>query len=278
MYKKFKKGILTVIGASIMGLSLDLFLVPMHIAAGGVSGVATIVNHLTGIGVGILILIINIPIFILGALNFSKRFLAYSLLGTLALSISTQIFSWASAITTDPLLAAVVGGTGMGTGLGLVLSANGTTGGADIVVLVLKKKFPSFSVGQFFLLIDGVVVLLAGLVFDQWEVMLYSALTLFITSKVVDALLAGVDYAKMVYIISEEAEKISQGVYSRMNRGITGLESVSMYTGKNRRVLLCVIRKVELPRLKQVVSEIDDNAFMIISDAREVLGKGFKSI
>ena len=278
MYAKLKKGIFIIVGAGIMGISLDLFLVPVHIAAGGVSGVATVIHYLTGIGVGILILVINVPIFVIGALNFNRKFLYYSLLGTLALSISTQLFSWIPAMTGDSLLSSVIGGAGMGVGLGLVLMVNGTTGGTDILALVLKKRFPSLSIGQFFLLIDGLVIFSAGIVFRQWEVILYSALALFISSKVVDAILAGVDYAKMVYIVSDHAEKISRGIYNRMHRGVTGLQSISMYTGKNRCVLLCVIRKVELPKLKGVVNGIDPEAFMIISDAREVLGNGFKTI
>ncbi len=276
MYEKWKKGIFTVAGAIIMGAALQLFLVPLHITAGGVSGIAMVLNHLSGIGVGFLILLINLPLFILGLVHFSKRFLLYSLLGTVVLSLSTQVFSGIPAMTGEPLLAALIGGASMGLGLGLVLSVNGTTGGTDIMVLLLKKRFPAFSVGQFFLLVDGLVISLAGFVFQQWEVILYSGITLFVTSKVIDAILTGVDYAQMVYIISEHAAEISQGIYKDMRRGVTGLESVSFYTGKSRQVLFCVIRKVELPKLKQVVHEIDGDAFVIVSDAREVLGKGFK--
>lgn len=276
MYKKIKKGIFTVVGAVLMGLSLDLFLIPLHIAAGGVGGAATVINHLTGVSVGILILIINVPIFLLGALHFSKKFLFYSLLGTLSLSVSTQFFSFLPAMTSDLLLAAVFGGAGSGLGLGLVLMVNGSTGGTDILALVLKKRFPSLSVGQFFLIIDGLVIAGAGVVFGRWEVILYSALTLFVSSKVVDALLAGVDYAKMVYIISDRAQEIARGIYRQMHRGVTGLQSVSLYTGKEKQVLLCVIRKTELPKLKRVVSAADPSAFVIVSDAREVLGNGFK--
>ena len=276
MYEKWKKGIFTFVGAVMMGAALELFLVPLHLTAGGVSGIATVLNHLTGVSVGFLILMINIPLFILGLLHFSKQFLFYSLLGTVALSFSTQVFAGIPAMTEDTLLAALIGGAGMGIGLGLVLSVNGTTGGTDIMVLLLKKKIPSFSVGQFFLLIDGLVISLAGFVFRQWEVILYSGITLFVATKVVDAILTGVDYAQMVYIISDHASEISQRIYQDMGRGVTSLTSISMYTGKNRNVLFCVIRKVELPKLKQVVHQVDAETFMIVSDAREVLGKGFK--
>ncbi len=278
MYEKAKKGIYTMIGAIAMGAFLELFLVPLHIVAGGVGGIATLVNHLTGLSVGVLILLINIPIFILGALNFNKAFLCYSLIGTLALSLSTQFFSQFSPLTSDPLLAAIFGGAGIGFSLGLVISVNGTTGGTDILALVLKKWFPRFSVGQFFLLIDGVVILAAGFVFGKWEAALYSALTLFACSKVLDAVLAGVDYGQMVYVMSDRAESISRGIYQEMHRGVTGLRSISMYHGRQGTVLLCVIRKVELPKLKKLIHTLDKDAFMIVSDAREILGNGFKSI
>ncbi len=278
MYEKYKKGLYTVIGAVSMGAFLEFFLVPLHIVAGGVGGVATLVNHLTGLGVGVLILLINIPIFLLGAFNFNKKFLGYSLLGTITLSLSTQFFSRFPPLTGDPLLASVFGGAGIGISLGLVISVNGTTGGTDILALVMKKWFPRFSVGQFFLLIDGIVILAAGIVFGEWESALYSALTLFACSKVLDAVLAGVDYGQMVYVMSEHAELISKKIYQEMKRGVTGLNSLSMYHGKSKIVLLCVIRKVELPKLKKLVHNLDSEAFMIVSDAREVLGKGFKSI
>ncbi len=278
MYEKYKKVILTLVGAGAMGAFLELFLVPLHIVAGGVGGIATLINHLTGLGVGVLILFINIPIFILGALNFNKRFLFYSLLGTVTLSLSTQFFAGFPPLTEDPLLAAVFGGAGIGVSLGLVISVNGSTGGTDILALVLKKWFPRFSVGQFFLFIDGVVIFAAGLVFGEWEAALYSALTLFACSKVLDAILAGVDFGQIVYVMSDHAETIAKGIYQNMRRGVTGLQSISMYHGNQRTVLLCVIRKVELPKLKHVVHELDQDAFMIVSDAREILGKGFKSM
>lgn len=276
MYENLKKGFFTILGAMAMGAFLELFLVPLHIVAGGVGGIATLVNHLTGLSVGKLIFFINIPIFILGTFRFDKKFLLFSLLGTLSLSIATQIFSIFPSVTDDPFLAAVFGGAGIGLSLGVVISVNGTTGGTDILALVMKQWFPRFSVGQFFLCIDGAIILAAGLVFGEWESVLYSALSLFSCSKVLDAVLAGIDYGHMVYIMSEKVEDISREIYEKMNRGITGLQSISIYHGKEKIVLLCVIRKIELPKLKKIVHTIDKEAFVVISDAREILGKGFK--
>lgn len=278
MYEEIKKGFFTVTGAISMGAFLELFLVPLHIVAGGVGGIATLVNHLTGLSVGVLIFLINVPIFILGTFRFDKKFLFYSLLGTLSLSLGTQFFSSFPSVTDDPLLASIFGGAGIGLSLGMVISFNGTTGGTDILALVMKQWYPRFSVGQFFLFIDGAVILAAGVVFGEWESVLYSSLALFACSKVLDTILAGVDYGQMVYIMSDFTPQISQEIYQEMHRGVTGLQSISLYHGKEKIVLLCVIRKVELPKLKKLVHSIDEEAFVIVSDAREILGKGFKLI
>ncbi len=276
MYEKLKKGLFTIIGAVSMGAFLELFLVPLHIVAGGVGGVATLINHLSGLSVGLLIFLINVPIFIVGMFRFDKTFLFYSLLGTVSLSLATQFFSGFPIVTDDPLLASIFGGAGIGVSLGLVISVNGTTGGTDILALVLKQSLPRFSVGQFFLIIDGVVILLAGIVFGEWESALYSSIALFASSKVLDVVLAGVDYGHMVYIMSDCSVDISLEIYKKLNRGVTGLQSLSLYHGKEKIVLLCVIRKLELPKLKKLVHSIDKEAFVIVSDAREILGKGFK--
>ena len=274
--RKLKKCVMIIVGAGIMGVSLDLFLVPAQVAAGGVSGLATVIHYVTGLSMGWLILLINLPIFVLGSINFSHKFILYSLLGTAALSVSSQAFAAFPPLTEDLILSSVFGGGFLGLGLGLALRAGGTTGGTDILSLVFRKFFPSFSVGQFFLIIDGAVILLAGLVFGRWETILYSSVALYISSRVVDTMLEGVDFAKMVYIISDHPEDITAAIYRQVERGITALSGVSMYTGRQKQVLLCVIRTLELPRLKRVVQQVDRNAFVIVSDAREVLGKGFK--
>lgn len=276
MCKKIEKVCFVILGGGIMGIALDLFLIPCDLAAGGVGGISTVLSHVSGIGTGIWILIINIPIFGLGLLHFDKEFLFYSLLGTLSLSVSTQLFSFLTPITYDMLPAAVFGGALMGMGLSLALKRGGTTGGTDILALILKKKFPHLSVGQFFLLIDGAVIIIAGIVFRRGEVFLYSAAALYITGKVVDAVLEGIDFAKAVYIISDQPDMISNIIYTDMQRGITGFLAKSKYTGKEQQVLMCVIRKYELERLKKAVYRVDSKAFVIISDVKEVLGNGFK--
>lgn len=275
MFAKTKKIIKIIVGAAVMGFALELFLVPSQIAAGGVGGLATVVYHLTGLPVSLLIFLINIPIFIIGAMNFKMKFLYVSLIGTISLSASSAVFAFLPPITNDIVLAAVFGGAVFGFGLGMVILAGGTTGGTDILALVLRRRLPRFSVGQFFLLIDGLVIALAGLAFRRWDTILYSALTLLISTFVVDTMLDGVDFAKLVYIISDKHKAISEEIYKQVSRGVTGLSAVSYYTGAEKRVLLCVTRKYELPRLKAVIHKVDPNAFLIVSDAKEVHGRGF---
>lgn len=280
MYKKISGSIADIlkitIGAALMGAALSIFLVPFKIAPGGMSGLATVIHYLTGWRVGILIALVNIPIFILGLLNFDTWFLLRSAYGTLALSAATELFSNLSIPIDDPLLGCFFGGALMGFGISVVMRAGGTTGGTDILVLVIRKSFASFSVGQLFMLIDGIIITVAGITSGSWETVLYSAVALFISTYVTDTAIEGVKFARLVYIISPRSREITQRIYSELERGVTGISSVSMYTGKNDRILMCAIRKHELPRLKRIVTAVDPGAFVIISDAKEVMGNGFE--
>lgn len=272
-----------IIGGAIMGFALIFFLVPSEIAAGGVSGVSTVLHHLFGLPVGIMVLVLNIPIFILGFINFDSKFLITSIIGTLSLSLSTQlfelpVFAQFLPVSNDMFLCSVLGGASYGFGLGLALRAGGTTGGTDILSLVLKKWFPKFSVGQFIIIIDGVIVALAGLAFGRLDTVLYSAVMLFVSSYLADTMLEGVDFAKMVFVISENQKDISKRIAEELRRGSTALSGFSMYSGKTRNVLMCVLRKYQLPRLKELVSEIDCSAFVIVTDVKEVIGHGFKKV
>lgn len=279
--KKFENAVQTIIGGFIMGFALIFFLVPSDIAAGGVSGISTVLHYLFDLPVGIMVLVLNIPIFILGFVNFDSRFLITSIIGTLALSLSTQFFEsdfFAAflPVSNDMFLCSVMGGVLYGFGLGLALRSGGTTGGTDILSLVLKKWFPKFSVGQFIIIIDGVIVAGAGLAFGRLDTILYSAVMLFVSSTLADMMIDGVDFAKMVYIISEKEPEISRKIAEEVGRGSTALSGFSMYSGKTRNVLMCVMRKYQLPKLKEIVREEDDEAFVIVSDVKEVLGYGFR--
>lgn len=264
-----------IIGTWLMGVGLSMFLVPFKIASGGVSGLATVIHYLCGIKTSVLVIALNIPIYVIAFICFDFKFFLRSLAGTLLLSLFMDIMSYVTVDIDDTLLACVFGGAILGLGISFVMRSGGTTGGTDVVVLVVRKFFPNLSVGQLFLVIDGLIVAFAGAVFSSWEVMLYSAAAICISSYVTDTALDGLHYARLVYIMSDMNREITEKIYADMNRGVTGLASVSMYTGKDGKVLLCAVRKYELTKLKRIIHSVDEDAFIIVSDAKEVLGNGF---
>lgn len=260
-----------------MAAALDLFLIPADIAPGGVSGLAIILSKFVPLPTGTLILIINIPIFIWGLKNFSRRFVAASLFGMVCLSVMTDALSFLRPLTGDYILSSVYGGAVMGLGTGIVLRAGMTTGGTDIAAQILKKHFPDFSVGRFILIIDAFIIVLAGIVYGKWEVVLYSAAALYVSTKIVDIIVEGVDFAKLVYVVSDCSKEISTEISGRLHHGSTALHGSSDYSGKNKTVLMCVVKKYEISKLKKIIYQTDPNAFVVVSEVREVFGNGFKN-
>lgn len=264
------------VGAVLMGVALSVFMVPFKIAPGGASGLATVLHYLTGLRVSVLIPLINIPIFIIGIIRLERDFLVKSVFGTVVLSIATETAAILPPPTSDPLISAVFGGAVMGIGISAVLSRGGTTGGTDILVLVIRRSFSEVSVGRLYLLIDGAVIAMAGLAFSSGEIIFYSAVSLVVSTYMTDAALEGLNLARLVYIISDSNREICDRIYAELKRGVTGLNSVSMYSGRSGRILMCVIRKGQLPKLKKIIQDIDKDAFVIICDAKEVMGSGFE--
>ena len=276
-FKNIDEFLQITLGTALIGCALSTFLVPFKLAPGGVSGIAAVLYYLTGIRVSTLIMLINVPIFILGFVHFNGKFLLRSVYGTIAVSVSVELFSSFAAPAADIFSACVFGGIILGTGLALVFKSGATTGGTDILVMISRKFFPNLSVGNLFMIIDGVIILLAGATLGGWEIVLYSAAALFISTHITDGFLEGASFARMVYIMSGHSDTITERIYKEMERGVTGLTSVSMYTGKDRKILLCVIKKYELPQLKALIYDTDPEAFVIISEAKEVMGNGFES-
>ena len=264
------------VGAVLMGVALSVFMVPFKIAPGGASGLATVLHYLAGLRVSVLIPLINIPIFIIGIIRLERDFLVKSVFVTVVLSVAIETAAILPLLTSDPLISAVFGGAVMGIGISAVLSRGGTTGGTDILVLVIRRSFSEVSVGRLYLLIDGAVIAMAGLAFSSGEVIFYSAVSLVVSTYMTDAALEGLNLARLVYIISDSNREICDRIYAELKRGVTGLNSVSMYSGRSGRILMCVIRKGQLSKLKKIIQDIDKDAFVIICDAKEVMGSGFK--
>ncbi len=270
--------LLILIGAALMGLSIVLFLSPNKIAAGGVSGLSVVINHLFNFPIGLVMLVFNIPLFIIGLKVLGKRFGIRTLFGMIAFSLFTDFFNnvlHLPAVTENPLLASLYGGLLLGIGLGIVFKANGSTGGSDIVAQIFSQK-RIMTAGNTFILIDFIVISLAGFCFKGVEYALWGFIALYVSSKIVDVIITGLGYAKASLIISDKSEEIKDIIFEKMNRGVTFLKSEGAYSHKNRDVILCIVSRREVAKLSEIVKATDPDAFVIIQEVHQVLGKGFK--
>ncbi|WP_039765084.1 MULTISPECIES: YitT family protein [unclassified Caldicellulosiruptor] len=264
-------------GSLLVALSLNLFLVPNKIAAGGFSGIATVVYYVSRfkLPVGMTMLALNIPAFIWGVKTIGVDFGVKSVYGTIALSVLTDLTAFLPCITYDKLLASVFGGALMGLGLAIVLLYGATTGGTEMLARIIHRFISFISVGQILLGLDVAVIAMASIVFKNYELGLWAVLTLFACSKVMDAILEGVNFAKALIIISDKSDIIAEKILKELDRGVTGLHGIGMWTKTEKNVLLCVVKRHEVSRVKNLVKSIDQKAFVILTDVREVLGEGF---
>ena len=263
------------LGSLIAGASYAYFFVPNNIAPGGVTGIATVLNHLLGKpSVGVLSLILNIPLFLLGYRSGGKRFVFRSFTAMLLLSLFIDILPGAP-ITDDGMLASIFGGILLGIGLGLVLRAGATTGGTDLAAQMVHNRISFISVGTFLLGIDCVVILLAGLTFDV-QAALVALIALYVSTKVIDSVIKGWNTELQMMIISDKADVIAQHIIHDMDRGATFIEATGAYTGEKRGMIYCVVTRAQIMQVKGIVAGIDPHAFVTVSDAHEVMGEGFR--
>ncbi|KJS14521.1 MAG: membrane protein [Peptococcaceae bacterium BRH_c4b] len=265
-------------GVLLTTLGLDLFLIPNKIAAGGVSGIAIVVHYLAGAPVGMTMLVLNVPLFLMGIYRLGLKFGFRSLYGTISLSLLVDALApYMPVLTKDPMLASVFGGVLVGLGLGLVFRFRGTTGGTDLAAAVLRT-YTGANVGQLLFLVDAMVVLAAGFAFNSWELGMYALITIFVTAWLIDLVQEGISYAKAFIIISENSDAIAEAVLNQMNRGATALKGRGMYTGADKDVLLVVVNRSQVTVLKDLVHREDPGAFVVMADVHEVLGEGFKPL
>ena len=273
-----KDYIIITIASVFYGLAISQFLDPNDIAPGGVSGLSMIINRIIDIEVGTIILMINVPILLLGLYKFGIKFIISTIYATVMGSIFTNILANYPPVTTDPLLATIGGSAIASIAIGFIFKAGATTGGTDIIVKVLRLKFPHLKTGRLFLICDMVVVLLSAFVFDNTDSALYAAIGVFLMSIVFDIVLYGADGAKLIYIISNEWQAIATRLLMELDVGVTYLEGEGAYSNEKKRVIMCVVRKQIAPQVEEVVKEEDGNAFMIVSSAAEIYGEGYKNI
>ncbi len=265
-----------ILGCAIFALGFDLFLIPNEMNTGGVSGLSMVLRKILGFGsVGVFQIIINIPLFLLAGLKIGRKFFLGSLLGMSASSVFIDVFSNLPAPVTEPLLGALYGGALCGFGAGLVFSSGASTGGSDILVRLLKLRYRNVPVGQICLCIDLVVAVLTGIVFRDATKALYTGITVFVTSRVVDAVIYRFDYTKVVLIITSEYQQIAREIGEKLHRGTTFLYGEGAYSGKETKVVLTAVKRQQLAELKELVTDIDAKAFIIVQEAHQVLGDGF---
>lgn len=266
----------TILGSALFALGFSVFLAPNDMNPGGISGLAMVVVELLNFGtVGRLTFLINLPLFLLGGVKIGKRFFLGSFLGMIVSSVLIDAFAQIPVTTPEPLVGVIYGGVICGVGLGLVFVFGASTGGSDIIVRLLKLKYRNVPIGQISMSFDAVVVILTGLVFGDISKALYSGLVVFLTGKVVDAFIYRFDYSKVALIVSSEYEAIAQAIGKKLDRGATFLHAEGSYSHTQTKVVLAAVKRQQLAELKELVVEIDPNAFIIVQEAHQVLGDGF---
>lgn len=268
--------ILTILGSAVMAAGVSLFLLPNQLSSGGVAGVATITYYLLKIPMGVMILIINIPLFILSFFKVGKSFFIKSLIGTMSLSYFIDLFDKFKALTQDRLLACIYGGILMGLGTAIILKGSSSTGGSDLVSYIVKEYKPSIRVGKLIIIIDIVIIALNVIFFREIEIGLYSAIAIYLMGKMIDILFEGIYFTKLLLIISDKTEEIAKEIGEKLQRGATGIYGKGMYTNEDKLILMCAASRGDVNRIKQIAKKIDQKSFIIITNSREVVGLGFK--
>lgn len=278
LVREIGQGAYIVLGSVVVALSYNLFLIPHHIVPGGAGGIAMILNYFFAVPVGLTILVINIPLFVVGIKVIGRSYGVKSILGIAISSLLIDGFTYILHLgpaTDNKILACIFGGITLGAGLGLVFRGGGSTGGSDIVGMVLNR-YTNLSTGTAILAVDFVVITIAGFCFGQFELALYGYVNLYLQTRAIDLVLEGLSYTRALFIITDNADTIAQAITSRMNRGATVLNATGAYSQEKKNMVFSVMAKREVPRTREIVREADPRAFVIITDVYEVLGEGFK--
>ncbi len=274
----FRKILFILVGCFFYAAGIGLFLDPNMLAPGGVVGISVILSHSLAGDTGTWYFLLNIPIIILGWWKFGGRFIINSFYAIALNSIFTNIFSIFPAVTNNKLLAAVAGSLLVGSGLGLVLKTGATTGGMDIVIKILRRKYPSIKTSTFFVTIDLIIVAISGFVFRDFNLAMYAFITVALNGKVMEYILYGEDEANLIYIVAEQPEMMLQRILSEMDIGATILSGKGAYSNREKQIIMCVVKKRTTPVLQEIIREEDPTAFLIISSANEIYGEGYKNI
>ena len=272
-----KNFIYIVFGCLLAAFGTGIFLLPAKLSCGGFSGIATVIYYLFDFKVGYTIMILNIPLFIYSILKMGKGFTIKSIFATIIYSCFIDLFSIKEIVINDMFLACVYGGILIGVGLALVLKANASTGGTDLVAHIMLDKHINAKISSVIMIIDIIVVFINLMVFKGIEIGLYSFIVIWIIGKIIDIVFEGINYCKIVYIITENDSQISKKINDELKRGVTKIYAKGSFTEKNKIILMCICKRYDVENIKKIARKIDKNSFIVISDAREVFGLGFKT-
>ena len=281
MSKKLKQSLKNyfwfIIGSFIYSLAVTVFIGSNEISPGGITGIATIFNYLFSVPTGVVLLALNIPILILGFIKFGGKFIINTSFVTLIISVMLTFTETVLPVfKSDKILASVFGGVLMGLGISLIMLHGATTGGVDIVAKIINRRFRHFTVGKIMMALDVIVISLTVIAYGNFESALYSAVSIFTSSKVMDSLLYGGDKGKVIYAVTSKPEEISRIISRELARGVTLFDVKGGYTGESRKMLMCVVRVYEVAMLYDIIEKYDKNAFIVVSEAGEIIGEGFK--
>jgi len=272
--KIFQRILLITIGAALTATGLEIFLVPNNVIDGGITGISIMLSYLTGWRLGLFLFLLNVPFIFIGYKQIGKTFALSTLYGIIILSIATSLLHPVPAFTQDILLASVFGGFILGVGVGIVIRNGGCQDGTEILAVLINNKLP-FSVGEIIMFFNLFILSCAGFVFS-WDRAMYSLIAYFIASKIMDITIVGLDESKSVWIISENAKEIGEAILHRLGRGVTYLNGEGAFSGDDKKVIFCVINRLEEAKLKEIVMDFDDNAFLAVANMAEVRGGRFK--
>lgn len=272
--KILQRILLITLGATLMAVGLEIFLVPNNVIDGGITGISIMLSYITGWKLGVFLFLLNIPFFFIGYKQIGKTFALSTIYGIIVLSIATTLLHPVHAFTQDILLAAVFGGIVLGIGVGIVIRYGGSLDGTEILAILFNNKLP-FSVGEIIMFFNLFILGSAGFVFT-WDRAMYSLIAYFVAYKTIDITITGLDESKSVWIISDHASQIGDAIMSRLGRGVTYINGEGAYSGDNKKVIFCVINRLEEAKLKEIVTDYDDSAFLAVADIAEVRGGRFK--
>lgn len=266
---------LVIFGSVMFSLAMNMFLLPANIILGGMTGIATVLNILFNTPVGLMIIVLNIPLFVANTFAFGTRFLRRTLIGVVATSVATDVLTFFPATTEDPLICAILGGITMGAGVGVMMTRGYTTGGTDLIACLLRIKLKNVSMGTIIMITDIMIIVGAAFVTGDYTSIFYSVICAFSAGRVLDMMISGSRRAGQAFIVTDKPDEIVKLIFKRLDRGVTVLEGTGAYTGEAKKVIMCVLGRGQVFMLKKLVAQCDERAFVVISDVSEVTGEGF---